>query len=152
MKTVRETAKELNVSRQTIYNKLTDDFKRDFTSIKSINNKDILVISRVGIDKLKSEIVKLDSKIDSKIDNVIDSDLTALLTKNIEVLQEQLKIKDNQIAELNERLKEQQELNKNNQVLLHREQESKKTLELESMEQKENRSILDRIKGMFKNN
>lgn len=152
MKTVRETAKELNISRQAVYSKLTDKFKKEFTTIKQINNRDTLVITKAGLERLRQDIVKPDSQVDSKVDKVIDSDLTALLSKNVEVLQEQLKIKDTQISELNERLREQQELNKNNQVLLHREQENNKLLSIESMEQKESRSILDKIKGIFKSN
>lgn len=72
------------------------------------------------------------------------------MEKNIETLQEQLEIKDNQIKELNQRLKEQQELNRNNQVLLLREKESNQKLQLESEEQKENNSLLDRFKNIFK--
>lgn len=154
MKTVREVAKELNISRQAVYSKLTDKFKEEFTTTKQINNRDTLVITKGGLERLRQEIVKVDSQVDSKVDNLIDSkvgnQIIELLNKNIELLQEQLKIKDNQITELNERLKEQQELNKNNQILLHREQDNNKVLELESLEQKENRSLLSRIKGLFK--
>lgn len=150
LKTVREVAEELGISRQAVYSKLTDNFKEKFTTIKEINNRDTLVITEPGIDKLRQDIVKVDSKVDSKVDKVIDNQLIDLLTKNIDTLQEQLKIKDIQITELNERLKEQQELNKNNQILLHREQDNNKVLELESLEQKENRSLLSRIKGLFK--
>ena len=146
MKTVREVSEELGISRQAVYSKLTTNFKENFTTIKNINNRDTLVISRAGIDELKDDTVKVDSQVDSKVDNAIDTEMIDLLSKNIDLLQEQLKIKDNQINELNERLKEQQELNRNNQVLLLNE----KNKILESMEQKETRSILDRLKGIFK--
>lgn len=145
MKTVREVAKELNISRQAVYSKLTSDFTAKFTTKKKINNRYTLVISREGIEQLKSEVVKVDNQVDSKVDNELDSDLTTLLTKNIEVLQEQLKVKDNQISELNQRLKEQQELNKNNQILLHRQQEQPKILE-----DKKGITLIDKLKGLFK--
>ncbi len=152
MKTVREVAKELKVSRQAIYSKLTDKFKEDFTSIESINNRDTLVITKPGIERLRQEIVKVDSKVDSLLDNENDSKIIELLNRNIEVLQEQLIIKDNQITELNERLKEQQELNKNSQVLLLNEQKRNKMIELESQDLKENndKTLLNKIKGLFK--
>ena len=53
------------------------------------------------------------------------------MNKNIEILQNQLNIKDQQILELNQRLKEAQDLNKNNQVLLHRQQHQPKMIEEE---------------------
>lgn len=152
MKTVREVAKELNISRQAVYNRLTSNFKKKFTTKEIIEGKPTLVISKEGQEQLRSDIVKVVNQVDDNVDKGIDTELIALLTKNIEVLQEQLKIKDTQISELNQRLKEQQELNKNNQVLLHREQENKKNLELESLEQKENKSLLNKVKGIFKSN
>lgn len=131
MKTVREVAEELNISRQAVYNKLTVDFKTNFTTTQKINNKDTLVINKNGVHKLKEDIVNLDSQVNSRLDNQIDNRLMDLMNKNIEVLQEQLQIKDQQIIELNERLKEAQELNKNNQILLHRQQEQPKMIEEE---------------------
>ena len=133
MKTVREVAEELNISRQAVYNKLTVNFKANFTTYKKINNKDTLVITKDGVHKLKLDIDKVDNQVDSQldneVDNIIDNQLIDLMSKNIEVLQEQLQIKDKQIIELNERLKEAQELNKNNQVLLHRQQDQPKMIE-----------------------
>lgn len=129
MKTVREVAEELNISRQAVYNKLTVNFKTNFTTTQKINNKDTLVINKAGVHKLKQDIVNLDSQVDNPINNIVDNQLINLMNRNIEVLQNQLQIKDQQIIELNERLKEAQELNKNNQVLLHRQQDQPKMIE-----------------------
>lgn len=129
---------------------MTTDFKTKFTTKEIIKGKPTLVISSNGVDKLKSEVVKVDNQVDDKIDNEIDNEIIQLLDKNIEALQGQLEAKDNQINELNQRLKEQQELNRNNQVLLLREKESNKKQQLESKEQKESRSILEKFKDMFK--
>lgn len=123
MKTVKQVAEELGISRQAVYSKLTVEFKENFTSIKNVNGRETLVINSEGIEILKREIVKYGNQLDGKIDSELDNQLITLLQKNIEILQEQLKIKDTQIMELNERLKEAQELNKNNQVLLHRQQD-----------------------------
>ena len=125
MKTVREVAEELNISRQAVYSKLTVQFKENFTSIRKINNRDTLVIDKDGIEELKEKMDNLDSQADKKIDN----QLIELLNKNIDILQKQLEVKDQQIIELNERLREAQDLNKNSQVLLHREQDQPKMLE-----------------------
>jgi len=157
MKTVREAAQELNISRQALYSKLTKDFKARFTTIKKINNRDTLVISSDGIKELKRDTVKADNEVDSQVDNEVDSkvdsEIIKLLDKNIELLQQQLKEKDKQlekkdiqISELNERLKESQTLNKNTQILLR---DKKETLEL--LEVKEKKSITERIRGIFKN-
>lgn len=118
MKTVREVAEELNISRQAVYNKLTVNFKTKFTTIKKINNKDTLVINKDGVNKLKSDIDKVDNQVDSQLDNKVDKDLTTLLSENIRILSKQLETKDIQISELNARLKEAQELNRNTQVLM----------------------------------
>ena len=127
MKTVREVAEELNISRQAVYSKLTVQFKENFTTIRKINNRNTLVIDKDGIEELKKDMDNLDSQADKKIDN----QLIELLNKNIDILQKQLEVKDQQIIELNERLREAQNLNKNSQVLLHREQDQPKMIEEE---------------------
>ena len=142
LKTVRETAEELGISRQAVYSKLTTNFKEKFTSIKKINNRDTLVISKAGIEALRVDTVK--------VDKPINNELIELMNKNIDTLQEQLKIKDSQIQELNERLKEQQELNRNNQILLHNQQDKNQVLELENQEHKEKRSFFTKFKGLFR--
>ncbi len=127
MKTVREVSEQLGVSRQTIYSKLTDKFKKEFTTTKLINGKETLVINNKGVECLKTMVDKpdnqTDSQDDSKLDYRFDNKLIGLLTDTIEILQKQLEVKDVQIMELNKRLEEAQELNKNNQILLHRQQE-----------------------------
>ena len=61
LKTVREVAEELNISRQVVYSKLTIKFKEDFTMIRKINNRNTLVIDNIGIEKLKKEMDNLNS-------------------------------------------------------------------------------------------
>ena len=133
LKTVREVAKELNISRQAVYSKLTDRFKEEFTTIEKIKNRDTLVVTDEGVEELRKDMDNLDSQSDSQdnsqVDNTYDSKLIELMAKNIEILQNQLEVKDQQIVELNQRLKEAQDLNKNSQILLHREQDQTKLLE-----------------------
>ena len=131
LKTVREVAEELNISRQAVYSKLTVQFKENFTTIRKINNRDTLVIKKDGVEELKKDMYNLDSQVNSQDDKQIDNQLIELLNKNIDILQKQLEVKDQQIIELNERLREAQNLNKNSQVLLHREQDQPKMIEEE---------------------
>jgi hypothetical protein len=152
MKTVREVSKELGVSRQTIYSKLTDNFKKKFTTTKIVNGKETLVINNDGVDYLKNMVDKpdsqADSQTDSKFDYQLDNELIGLLTDTIEILQRQLEVKDIQIMELNKRLEEAQELNRNNQILLHRQQEPK-MIEAKG-ESEEKKSLW--FKNLFKGN
>lgn len=133
LKTAREVAEELGISRQAVYSKLTVKFKDKFTTTKTINNRDTLVINAEGIEELKKGMDRVDNQADSKgnskDDSQIDSRLIELLSSNIEALQEQLAVKDGQIFELNQRLKEAQELNKSNQVLLYKQKEQPELLE-----------------------
>lgn len=148
MKTVREVAKELDVTRQTIYSKLTDEFKSKFTTNKTIKGKEILVITTDGIKILKKELGKVDGKLDSKTDskanNKNDNELMALLSQNSEILRKQLEIKDMQIAELNSRLKEAQELNRNTQVLMRMNNEK-----MQMIESSENKAKRPWYKSLF---
>lgn len=52
----------------------------------------------------------------------------------IDILHEQLKVKDQQISELNQRLAEAQELQRANQVLLHQQQDNKQSKLVEDAE------------------
>lgn len=129
---------------------MTPSFKAKFTTKKTIQGKSTLVISSNGVDRLKQDIVKVDNQADSKLDNELDSEIIELLDKNIRTLQDQLKVKDEQMEELHKRLKEQQELNRNNQVLLLREQEKNQKLQLETKEHIENKTVWEKIKDVFK--
>lgn len=144
MKTVREVAEELDVTRQTIYSKLTNEFKMNFTTNKTIKGKETLVIKTDGIKVLKKELSKVDSKNDSKINNNNDSELMSLLSQNVEILRKQLETKDMQIAELNSRLKEAQELNRNTQVLMKMNNEK-----MQMIESAENKAKRPWYKSLF---
>lgn len=116
MKTVSEVAKLLNVTKQTIYNQINEeDFKENYTEIKSVRGRDIMMITPEGLEILKEKNLKTEEN--------IDSNLIEILNKTILLLENQLNVKDNQIMELNQRLRELSEQNKNNQILIHREQD-----------------------------
>lgn len=122
--TVEQVANLLNVSKQTIYNKL-----------KLIEFKDKILIKQGQkyIDDELLSLIKNNLKIKSnfkdnnnlntqaeaeKIQDIIaDDDLLNLNKDLIYSLLEQLKVKDKQIEDLNNRLEQEQELTKNMQVL-----------------------------------
>lgn len=118
--TVKEYAKELNISRQAVYKKLDNELK---PYLKVVNNQKM--ISSNALKEMAT--TKVDKQVDEK-----DNQITTMLSNTIEILTKQLSIKDNQIEQqsyqinqLNERIKELTEriadlteLQRNNQVLM----------------------------------
>ena len=124
--TVKEVADMTGLSRQAIYNKMTSQFKKDFTSLTTVNNRQTLVISVEGVDNLTSGLDKVDSQVDNPVDMIqLLQETMKRLEKDIDYYKQELEKKDNviqrqsdQISELIERNREQNILMKNNQQLL----------------------------------
>lgn len=112
--TVQEVATITGVSRQAVYQRIDKDLKEFVKLIK-------------GKKMLHSKVLKMfvvnstDNKVDS-LDKQFTNELTSSLKEHIDLLTKQLNIKDTQIAELNDRLRDAQELTKNQQILLKSEQ------------------------------
>lgn len=104
--TVKELSNDLNVSRQTIYNKI-EEIRRETPKNEHSNYFEqignTLNVKRAGI-KLIYE--KLGVKIN---DAPTDPDNNIPLMEIIKTLQEQLKVKDEQILKLTETIQQQQE-------------------------------------------
>lgn len=139
--TVEETATKLNVSKQAIYMKLKSPIfknqipkKHGKTYIdENLLNliKDSLKINNNSFKKkIEIQDIELDKTVEtptvtSNLVNInevaIDTDYISYLKADIvylkDQLNEQLISKDLQISNLNERLKQEQELNKNSQIL-----------------------------------
>ena len=151
--TVEETATKLNVSKQAIYMKLKSPMFRNQIPKKhgktyideNLLNliKDSLKINNNNIKK-KVEIQDIEfdktvetPKVTSDLVNInevaIDTDYINYLKADIVYLKDQLNVqsisKDLQISNLNERLKQEQELNKNSQILQLRQPQDIKLLE-----------------------
>ncbi|WP_028830178.1 hypothetical protein [Proteocatella sphenisci] len=75
----------------------------------------------------------------------------ALQKQMIDILHEQLKTKDRQIEELNQRLAEAQELQRANQVLLHQQKEKSKLVENVEENSREEKQEVEIRKGFWKN-
>jgi len=151
--TVEETATKLNVSKQAIYMKLKspmfrnqipkkhgktyidenllnlikDSLKININSIKKkVEIQDIEFDKTVETPKVTSDLVNINEV-------AIDTDYINYLKADIVYLKDQLNVqsisKDLQISNLNERLKQEQELNKNSQILQLRQPQDIKLLE-----------------------
>jgi hypothetical protein len=133
---VDQAAIKLNVSKQSIYNKI---------KLKEFKDKIIIKQKKTYIDGDLLNLIKDTLKVKSIFnmnDNIeepeespnieaitLDDDLLNLNKDLINTLIEQLKVKDIQIQELNNRLAVEQELTKNRQVLELRQPKDIKLLE-----------------------
>ena len=124
--TIKEVAELLEVTPQAIYKVLNKDFKHLNNCLISVerNGKTLKALNSEGVEILRQHFKptvettdKQQFKAEFKTNDVI-----------IELLSKQLDIKDKQIQDLSDRLREQQELNKNNQILIHRTQQQPKAL------------------------
>lgn len=126
MKTIQEVAEILNVTPQAIYKKINNQFNNQLKDqVKQVKrgNKTVKVVTDKGIEILRESMEQpVKQQFNNEFNNV-SQPLIDLLQGTIDTLNRQLEVKDKQIQDLSDRLKEQQELNRNNQILLHREQD-----------------------------
>jgi len=108
---VKEFATRVGVSPQAVYQRIDKDLK---PFLKLIESKKMLNIKGIELFELKS--------VEQAIEQDFNNNLLKSLQDILATLSAQLDAKDKQIADLNERLKEAQELNRNNQILLGSEQ------------------------------
>ena len=128
--TVAEIAQELNISKVSIYNRLK---KKEFKGLTT-KRQGITYINEKGFNLIKvdikppEEIVNdikykernntLDREIAADTEGLnIDKELFKLLKDQLNQNNIQMQTKDKQIEELNERMKQLIELNKNSQIL-----------------------------------
>ena len=110
---ITEFAAMAKVSRQTIYNKLDTDLQ---PYVKTVNDRKTINLKGLEVFNVKP--------IDTDSQKVLQ-DMLTILQKQIDVkdaqiltLEAQMTVKDGQVEQLNQRLKEALKLNSNNQVLL----------------------------------
>lgn len=130
MKTIQEVAELLQVTPQAIYKKINNQFNNQLKEhVKQVKkgNKSVKVVTDKGIELLRESLQQtVQQPVQQQFNNsstTVESPLIELLQDTIDTLNRQLEVKDKQIQDLSDRLKEQQELNRNNQILLHREQD-----------------------------
>ena len=112
--TIKEFATRAGVSSQAIYQRLSKDLQ---SYCKEIDGKKMLDTTALELFASK--------EVDNDTNNPLDNELIKTLQDTLHILSAQLDTKDRQIAELNERLQEANELNKNNQILIGRQQDQK---------------------------
>ena len=127
--TIKELAAMARVTPQAIYNRINDPDVQTFVKLE----KGRKVIDTRALDLFTTQTP------DKPIEKALQSDIT----QTLDTLTDQLAAKDLQIfnqsvqiAELNERLKEANQLNSNNQVLIGRSQEPPTKPQLPTPEKK----------------
>jgi uncharacterized phage infection (PIP) family protein YhgE len=104
--TVKEFADQIGKSRQYVYS-LLDNKLKEFTS--ELNGHKTIDRSAINLFIVNESVNQVDSKLDSKVDNNLNT--------VIQILQEQLKEKDQQLKEKDEQIKELLKLNDQQQQL-----------------------------------
>lgn len=116
MKTISEIAKLCGVSRQSIYSKVNSKSLQGLlTGHIHKNDKGFTAFDDEGVNVIScqydSQFTVKNESIDSKLDSKLDSEI-------IEILKEQIKIKDSRIDTLMNQMENMQVLLKEQQVLL----------------------------------
>lgn len=119
---IKEFAGLAGVSPQAVYQRLDKDLKE---YVQILEGKKAIDIKALELFTVQS------------VDQTVENELTIILRETLKVLSCQLTEKDKQIAELNERLKESNELNRNNQILIGRQQSQHKQIEESPMQEPE---------------
>ena len=132
---IKEFAGLAGVSPQAVYQRIDKDLKE---YVQVLDGKKAIDIKALELFSVQP------------IEQTVDNELTTVLRETLKVLSGQLTEKDKQIAELNERLKESNELNRNNQILIGRQQDQPKQIEESpSIEEPEKRSFWSRFKKEY---
>lgn len=127
--TIAEFAERAKISRQAVYSRLNKGLK-DFVKIESGKKfVSIKALSLYSDNEVEQEIKQDFQENQSTLNNLESTKIIETLNKTIELLQEQLKIKDEQITELHNLLDQQQKLSAqtNNLMRLGEEKEQKKS-------------------------
>ena len=151
MKKVSEVAKQLEVSRQTIYNhigKLDDDIAKHIyrqEGVKVIDGQGIKLIKRsIGRQKgFKKSTEEFDSQ---EGDNQQQGEKEAL-QGHIKSLKEEIDRLESELQEKNKQLERKDKQLENFQVMLQRRENE--VYELEGKVQQNSKSIISRIKDFF---
>ena len=152
MFTVQEISKKLNITTQSIYNKINSSMAEELAEhCKEVKrgNRIVRVVSEEGVELIANSLETVVAKDNAEDMQEVGNSLHEVLRDTVELLSLQLDAKDRQliakdiqIAELNKIIAGLQEANKNNQILLHREQDVKAI--------EENISWWESFKGKFK--
>lgn len=97
MKTIKQLADELGVSKTAIRNYMDDDFRAKYTAKDS---KGVITITPEGCKLISENFSKPAENPAKQVPETVSGDMVLLLQTTIETLRQQLEVKDRQIAEL----------------------------------------------------
>lgn len=110
--TIKEFCKLAKITPQSVYKRLKKENNPIQPFIKLVDGNKLISIDALELyKKPKSEaVVNEDIKKETVSDDTVNRDLIDMLRKELEEKSEQLKIKDKQIADLNDRLAESSQM------------------------------------------
>ena len=140
LKTIKELADELGVSKQTIRNKIDKDFREKFVQTIKIKGNNTLVINNAGYSLLKKTLQNdtAQTKLICFLEEQLDKKEQQLSVKD-----KQLENKDTQISQMQNLLDQQQRLALQDKKLLEEyksEINELKSLKMPQEDKKENQS------------
>lgn len=150
-KTIRELADEFGVSKQAIRKKLDANFRVKYVQTVSRNGVQTLVVSNSGYLLLKQHF---DGGNSQKLgEKKITSNTGKTSINKIELLNQQLAIKDNQIKEKDEQLKSMQKLlDQSQQLQLMTERKIEEFKAITSKQSKHDNPTLNNVNDLKQKN
>ena len=148
LKTIKELADELGVSKQTIRNKIDKDFREKFVQTIKIKGNNTLVINNAGYSLLKKTLQNDTAQTAKTLQNdTAQTKLICFLEEQLDKKEQQLSVKDKQlenkdtqISQMQNLLDQQQRLALQDKKLLEEykvENDRLKALKIPSQETKE---------------
>lgn len=125
--TVKEFAKEVDISVQAVYQRLNKDLKKYF---KEIDGKKMINVMAIEIFSFKDDV--------KEVEQDFNNSLTSALKDSLKMMEKQLEEKDKQIAKL-------MEMNTNNQILLKHSQDRVLELEIPKKEKLKEENLFKRL-------
>ena len=168
LKTIKELADELGVSKQTIRNKIDKDFREKFVQTIKIKGNNTLVINNAGYSLLKKTLQNDTAQTAKTLQNdTAQTKLICFLEEQLDKKEQQLSVKDKQlenkdtqISQMQNLLDQQQRLALQDKKLLEEykaENDSLKALKMPKEDMKDGSSIrgeaqeeIERLKAQLK--
>ena len=140
LKTIKELADELGVSKQTIRNKIDKDFREKFVQTIKIKGNNTLVINNAGYSLLKKTLQNDTAQTAKTLQNdTAQTKLICFLEEQLDKKEQQLSVKDKQLENKDTQISQMQNLLDQQQRLAL---QDKKLLEEYKSEIKELKSLM----------
>ena len=111
LKTIKELADELGVSKQTIRNKIDKDFREKFVQTIKIKGNNTLVINNAGYSLLKKTLQNDTAQTAKTLQNdTAQTKLICFLEEQLDKKEQQLSVKDKQLENKDTQISQMQNL------------------------------------------